>query len=375
MLLKLPLLLVGFLLEVSVDAYSSPLSRRRALETTSGAALASLFGPCPSFASTTTEPTITVPIHGTSYSVSIPRVGYSFYKTDAEQVPLCLQLALQAGITHLDVGSQYGTNAEVGKELKSYISKGLEGVPNQPNTKSERRQELFVSHKVSNEEQSEQTKAVKKVVKKQLKALGLDYLDLCSIHSPLTDAPRRLATYSALLELQNEGLVRAVGVCNYGVNPLQELLDADLSAPSVNQLVLSPFNQHKDAAEVCSKQGIVLACGAWSRLSSADGPQEGWAALADIGKSRGLTKAQVLVRWALQKGYLCVPRSGGKYKIERTAILENSYAGVKDTVLSEKEMATLDGLDEKLPAGRLGIVDGWTKADILSDTWDPTLAV
>lgn len=92
-----------------------------------------------------------------------------------------------------------------------------------------------------------------------------------------------------------------------------------------------------------------------------------------MGKARGLTKAQVLVRWALQKGYISVPRSGSKYKIEREAIRENSYGGVKDTVLTEKEMETLAGLDEKLPAGRLGVLDGWSASDIISETWDPTM--
>lgn len=155
----------------------------------------------------------------------------------------------------------------------------------------------------------------------------------------------------------------------------EEIVEAGLPAPTVNQLLLSPFNQHKDVVEWCRTHQTLVSCSAWSRLSSAQGPQEGWAVLAGIGKARGLTKAQVLVRWALQKGYLSVPRSGSKYKIEREAILENSYNGVKDTVLSDKEMDILAGLDENLPAGRLGVVDGWPAADILSETWDPTLAV
>jgi diketogulonate reductase-like aldo/keto reductase len=106
-----------------------------------------------------------------------------------------------------------------------------------------------------------------------------------------------------------------------------------------------------------------------------DGPQEGWAVLADVAKSKGMTKAQVLVRWALQKGYLCVPRSGSKFKIERAAIVENSYGGVQPFVLTPKEMEVLDSLDEQLPAGRLGIVDGWSNVDIVDAQWDPTTAV
>lgn len=80
----------------------------------------------------------------------------------------------------------------------------------------------------------------------------------------------------------------------------------------------------------------------------------------------------MLVRWAFQKGYLCVPKSASKYKIERIAIQENSYNGVKGFVLTEKEMTTLDSLDEQLPAGRLGISDGWSNSDIVDRQWDPT---
>jgi diketogulonate reductase-like aldo/keto reductase len=86
-----------------------------------------------------------------------------------------------------------------------------------------------------------------------------------------------------------------------------------------------------------------------------------------------LNQAQILVRWALQKGYLCVPRSGVGSKIERAAIFENSYKGVSKFSLSENEMQVLDGLDEKLPVGRLGIIDGWTEDDIKGPDWDPTL--
>lgn len=154
-----------------------------------------------------------------------------------------------------------------------------------------------------------------------------------------------------------------------------EIVDAGFPAPTVNQLVLNPFNQHKDVIEWAKQHGTTISCNAWSKLSSAQGPQEGWAVVADIAKNKGLTKAQVLVRWAFQKGYLSVPRSGSKSKIERIAIQENSYNGVKDVVLTEKEMDILDGLDEKLPAGRLGILDGWTESDIVGESWDPTLAV
>lgn len=83
-------------------------------------------------------------------------------------------------------------------------------------------------------------------------------------------------------------------------------------------------------------------------------------------------QAQVLVRWALQKGYLCVPRSGSGSKIERKAIFENSFDGVENYELSLSDMETLDGLDENLKAGKLGRRDGWEDSDVSDIHWDPT---
>ena len=83
----------------------------------------------------------------------------------------------------------------------------------------------------------------------------------------------------------------------------------------------------------------------------------------------------MLVLWALTSGYLCVPRSGSKSKIERTAIFENSYEGIKDYSLTMEEFETLNKLDEGLTAGRLGVVDGWEENDIVNERWDPTTFV
>lgn len=87
---------------------------------------------------------------------------------------------------------------------------------------------IFLHHKISNNDQSADKATVKKNVKREMKNLGLigdgAYLDLVSIHSPLTDKERRMNSYKALLELQEEGIVKAVGVCNYGVSALSKSL-------------------------------------------------------------------------------------------------------------------------------------------------------
>ena len=353
-------------------------------------------------------------------NVKIPRVGYSFYKTPSDQASRCTSLALRAGIKHLDVASAYGSNSEISKSLKKYLDVGLEGKGGIMDTLREekpelleqldairlagdthvttigggggnnamlapppqgsmgrrgRRDQLFISHKLSNEEQSIDPVTVRRSVKAAIATLGCQYFDMVSIHSPLTDKSRRLATYEALMDLRDSGFVKTVGVCNYGLGPLQELVDADLELPSMNQLELSPFNQHSEIVEWCSKYGVAIGCSAWSKLSGADGPSEGWSVVSDIAQKKGMTKAQVLARWSIQSGYVCVPRSASASKIERSAIGENSYGGINmqgSFKLTNEEMTALNKLNINYKAGKLGRRDGWNDSDVTGVDWDPT---
>jgi len=299
----------------------------------------------------------------TSGSITVPRVGYSFYKTDPSTVDQCLDLALEAGVRHFDVATAYQSNINIGSKLSMLLKKY-----------ALQRKDICIAHKLSNTEQSTNTGEVRRAVRKAINDLKISYIDVCYIHSPLTSKEQRIATYRALCDLQAQGsVIRAIGVCHYGVSALNELETSGLPPPSIIQLELSPFNQHKDVVQWAKDHGSTVSCAAWSKLSSVDGPQEGWDVLAKIAKEKGVTKAQILVRWALQKGYLCVPRSGVGSKLERTAIFENSHKGVSTFSLSEIEMQVLDGLDEKLPAGRLRVVDGWSEDDIKGPDWDPTL--
>ena len=362
-------------------------------------------------------PLLSLPVGSSSKTtMDIPRVGYSFYKTPADKAERGAALALRSGVTHLDVATQYESNAEIGKAIRTFLKEGRAklGTDEKPEllelidgsykyqtsrikSKSKkrgsarRREELFISHKLSNEEQSSDPEKIQKAIQETMDTLGVDYIDMVSIHSPLTNSKTRLASYKALVDLQQKPspIIRSVGVCNYGLGPLKEILDAGLPLPAVNQLELSPFNTHKDVVEWCDRHGVAVSCSAWSKLSGATGPSEQWDVLSKLAIKKGMTKAQVLVRWSLQKGYICVPRSGSQYKIERVAIAENSYGGavaikegklstatdvekLQKATLTSEEMAILDGLDIQYKAGKLGRRDGWNDADVTGDDWDPT---
>lgn len=372
-------------------------------------------------------------------TINIPRVGFSMYKTSYEEAGKCVALALRGGVRHFDIGTSYGSNGEIADQpFKLYLDSGMVGLksyfkgedeevlnaldeaavlsklPSTPDGsigRGARRSQLFISHKLSNEEQSTSILDVKRRVKQTISDLNLGYLDMVSMHSSLTDKERRSATYLALLELRDGGFIKSVGVCNYGVKALAELADTvktrdmvgimdsasklgydvksnkleDLSSlvgydnskdlPAVNQIELSPFNMHKDIVAWCDKHGVAVGCSAWSKLSGANGPADGWATLSELATKKGMTKAQLLVRWSLQKGYVCVPRSGSKSTAQKLAIAENSYGGasrLQSFAISDEEMRILDALDVGYEAGRLGRKDGWDDKDVTGPEWDPT---
>ena len=372
---------------------------------------------------------------GGKSTLSIPRVGHSLYKTKPEEVARCIRLALRCGIRYFDTATGYGSLDEARVAFEKYLtgsssSKRREYADEKPELlqllddanlaaqahaiqtmgydrstspnidgsagRRGRREELFISHKLSNNEQSTDIITVKRHVKDAIAMLGVGYLDMISIHSPLTDPERRIVTYRALLELRDAGFVKSIGVCNYGLGPLEEirkLIGVDVlgnvkvsDLPAINQLELSPFNTHRDVVQFCDKYGIAVGCAAWSKLSGVDGPSDQWAVLSEVAKARGMTKAQLLVRWSLQKGFVCVPRSGSSTKIERLAIAENSYGGVNPQphqieidsdmspsfVLTNEHMKLLDDLDVGYKAGKLGRRDGWDDIDVLGPNWDPT---
>ena len=310
-----------------------------------------------------------------SNNVQLPRIGYSLYKTAAEQVSEGVGLALQAGTRHFDCASQYGTNAQVGSVIHKFLATGQVETKNGVTQTPRSDRQVYVTHKVSNTEQSLSSRELKTNLLEQSKILGKK-LDLVMIHSPLTDSNKRLSTYATLCELAERKKIGAVGVCHFGVKPLQELVNAGLPAPSVIQLELSPFHLHKDVDAWAKEHDSLLSCAAWSRLSSTSGPTQGWDTLSkEIAMPRGITKQQVLIRWATQSNYLCVPRSNSQYKADRQTISENSWKSTKDIVLSAEEMAKLNSLNEDFPAGQLGVVDGWGADDILDSKWDPTTAI
>jgi diketogulonate reductase-like aldo/keto reductase len=164
------------------------------------------------------------------------------------------------------------------------------------------------------------------------KVKQLKYIDLILIHSPQTNKAKRLGTYKALQEAVDKGIVRSIGVSNYGVHHLEELLTwKELKyKPAVNQVELNPWLQRQDIAAFCEKEGILLE--AYSPLTQGCKLQD--PQLVALAKKYNRSVAQILIRWNLQKGFIPLPKTNKKERL-----LENYEA--YNFELSQSDLETL----------------------------------
>jgi diketogulonate reductase-like aldo/keto reductase len=264
--------------------------------------------------------TATLPLNS---GAQIPQVGLGVWQTPAGATARQAVLAaLEVGYRHVDTARIYGNEADVGAAVRSGA------VP---------REQVFVTTKLWNDDHG-YDKALR-AFDASLKRLGLDYVDLYLLHWPV--GGKRLDSWRALERLYDEKRARAIGVSNFLVPHLKELLGAAKHVPAVNQIELTPFLQRRDTVALCREHGIVVE--AYSPLTH--GERLDHPVLADVARRVGRSVAQVLLRWSLQHGNVVLPKST---KPERIA--EN--ARVFDFALDERAMAALDALEE-------GLVTGW----------------
>ncbi|KAG0355838.1 hypothetical protein BG005_005244 [Podila minutissima] len=261
----------------------------------------------------------------------IPLLGLGVYATEPGKATEDAVLwALQAGYRHIDTAAAYGNEVSVGNAIRK------SGIP---------REQIFVTTKLYEDDQGFE-KALE-ACELSLEKLGLDYIDLYLIHSPLMGAELRNESWNALQKLVAQGKVKSIGVSNYGVHHLKELLGSNPTIrPVVNQIEVTPFNTRTDIVRFCESQHIAVE--AYSPLSQGHKLQD--PTLLKIAAKYSKTPAQVLIRWSLQKGFIVIPKSANKDRIEQNA-------DVFDFDLADGDMNVLDSLNENFVA-----------------EWDPTVA-
>ncbi|TPX37561.1 hypothetical protein SmJEL517_g00451 [Synchytrium microbalum] len=225
--------------------------------------------------------------------------------------------ALQAGYRHIDTAQIYGNEEQVAAGILA------SGVP---------RSEIYITTKVYwNSSSVTQQDTIQKC-EESLRKLKTDYVDLYLIHAPQPGT--RKETWLALESLKKAGKAKSIGISNYGVHHIKEMDEYATIVPAVNQFEVHPFLAQDDVVAECKARGIAVeAWGSVTRGRDLEDPR-----LVAIAGKYGKTSAQILLRWAVDQGYIIIPKS-----VHKNRIIENQ--DVFDFKLDEgdlKEMATFN---------------------------------
>jgi len=251
--------------------------------------------------------------------VQMPTLGFGVFQVpDAAQCEQSVFDAITAGYRLIDTAASYRNEEAVGRAVRR------SGVP---------RSELFITTKLWVQDAGYEKAKV--AFEKQMKLLGLDYLDLYLIHQPYGDV---YGSWRAMEELYNEGRIRAIGVCNFSDVRLADLAEFNEVVPAINQVEVHPFCQQNMLKKTMDEYKVQME--AWGPL--AEGQREIFKneILSSIGRKYGKTITQVILRWHVQRGVVAIPKS-----VHRERIIEN-YS-IWDFKLSEEDMSAIAAMDTK----------------------------
>lgn len=259
---------------------------------------------------------------------SIPQFGLGVWQVSPDDVERVVSDAFEIGYRHVDTAQMYGNEEGVGAAI---AASGLA------------REDVYVTTKVNNNRHRRAD--AKDSARVSLEKLGLDRVDLLLIHWPLPTQYDGdfVSTWEALLELREEGLATSVGVSNFQSDHLDEVVAATGVVPAVNQVEVHPYFANEAVRAATRRHGAHVE--AWSPLGQGGGELDDPAVVA-VAEAHGKTPAQVLLRWALDRGDIVFPKS-----LSKSRLAENF--DVFDFALTGDEVAALAALD-KGEAGRQG---------------------
>jgi diketogulonate reductase-like aldo/keto reductase len=247
-----------------------------------------------------------------SDGVSIPLIGFGTWQLDGDDAHNGVRAALEIGYRHIDTATAYGNEDRVGAAVRD---SGLG------------REDVFITTKCppGNAGREAQT------LDASLRALGTDFVDLWLVHWP-PHGEARPDMWKAFIEALEQGKTRAIGVSNYSIAQIDELIAATGRAPALNQIPWNPFTfNEREVAELRGRQVVLEG---YSPLKRSD---LGNPVLAEIAAAHGKTAAQVILRWHVEHGFVVIPRSRRRERIE-----ENF--GIFDFELTPEELRRLDSL-------------------------------
>ena len=256
-----------------------------------------------------------------SNGIKMPLEGSGVFQVpDAAVCKQAVLDAIRTGYRLIDTAAIYMNEEAVGAAIKEAIETGLV-----------KREELFVTTKVWVSDASYE--GAKRAFERSMKKLQLDYLDMLMLHQPYGDV---YGAWRAMVELYNEGKVKALGVANFSIGKFTEFAEIVDVKPHVNQIELHPFFAQYAAIENMKSYGCMPQ--AWGPLAEGKHGIFTHPVLTKIGAKYGKTAAQVALKWNAQRGVSIIPKSVHKERMEQNI-------DIWDFVLNNADMKQIDALD------------------------------
>ncbi len=246
--------------------------------------------------------------------VSIPLIGFGTWQLQGDEAYNGVRAALECGYRHIDTATGYANEDWVGAAIRD------SGVG---------RENVFITTKCPPDRASAGQE--RETLDESVKALGVDFVDLWLVHWP-PNGEARPETWKAFGEALEQGKTRAIGVSNYSIAQIDELIAATGLTPALNQIQWNPFAYDASLVAELGDRNVVLE--GYSPLKRSD---LGNPVLGEIADAHGKTPAQVILRWHVEHGFVVIPRSARRERIEE------NYA-IFDFALTADEVSRIDGL-------------------------------
>lgn len=260
----------------------------------------------------TTIPVPSIDLRTPAGDVPIPLLGLGTWQADGDEGYRAVRHALDVGYRHVDTAAAYANEDQVGRAIAD---------------SDVDRADVFVTTKMPPDAAGRE----RETLEQSLRLLGTEYVDLWLVHWP-PDGRATPSTWQAFRDLRDEGLVRAIGVSNYSLEQIDELVEATGEAPAINQVPWSPSDHDPMVLAGHAQRGVALE--GYSPFKRTDDSDP---VLVRLAEERGVTVQQVIVLWHLRHRVVVIPKSTNPERIERNA-------DVFGFTLSDEEVAEIDGL-------------------------------